>query len=591
VKPSTDPPRNASSDLPVTVIQPPETPGLLSSSPNASDVTGAYGERPPARTGSSPERIDKYQIVRALGDGGQAIAYLAFDPDLKRQVVLKVYHAARTPAEQEMVLKEGQALARVRSGYVAQCYSAERHDSVPYLVMEYIPGKSLAELQRDRPPELDRSLELVGQLAEGLSAVHACGLLHRDIKPSNAIVGDDGLPRLVDFGLAEPLASAALARVSGTIPYMAPEQARGESDRIDARTDLFALGAVLYELLTGRPPYLGETRQDLLSQACTGDVVPPRERNPKIPAAVNTVCMRCLAKAPGDRFASAADLAEAVRGCRRRGWRGLDLAFRLGRYRFRLAIGAAAVLLLLLTPLAVRVGRSPRQPEEVVALKLEQREEPPGRPEPAPTGGVGGHEDRRPAPAAMRPMTLAQKTTGARHPVNGSLLRQDFALRVTPVHGTLSADGKLVLKQGEALALTVESERAAYLGVWFVRPDGTAVQLLPNDREADAQVAAKRPRTVPQQGDGTAGVSETVTAGAPSTGLEYVQVRAATRSLDAPKPAAPAGPRHPFPLFTTPEDRKAIREFLLQPPRVDGTPRQGEGPTAVSEVVVPLQVR
>jgi hypothetical protein len=575
--------RNPALELPVTEIQPPVTSAPVPGGSSGLDITGAYGGPPPAR-GEVPQQIGKYVILRPLGGGGQATAYLGFDPDLARQVVLKVYHAAVTPAEQEMVLKEGQALARVRSGYVAQCYCAERYEGGPYLVMEYIPGKSLAELQHERPLDLDRSLELSGQVAEGLAAVHDCGLLHRDIKPSNVIVGEDGVPRLVDFGLAEPLASAALARVSGTIPYMAPEQARGDRDRVDARTDLFALGAVLYELLTGRPPYQGETRQDLLRQACAGDVVPPRQLNSKVPAAVNAVCLRCLAKAPDDRFPSAAELAKAVRRCRRR---GLDLAFRLGRFRFRLAIGAAVVLLVL-TPLALQVGRhSP--PADLAAVKLERRSEPEAGPAPAPPAAGVERDGPRAAPMAMRPLTMNQKKVEAHHPVNGRPLRQDFALRVQAAHGTLDGDGPLVLKQGEELALSVTSERAAYLGVWFARQDGSVLQLLPNDRAAEARLLPNQPRFVPGPAEGPAGAAETVTAGPPSAGKEFVQLRAATVPFDVPKPTPAPGPRRRFALFDAPDDQKAVRTFLLQPFEVKGT--QGEGQPLVSEVVVPVQVR
>jgi serine/threonine protein kinase len=194
------------------------------------------------------ERIGKFSILRPLGQGGQAATLLAFDPDLRRHVVLKLYHQALTPAEQEMVLQEGRILARVRSPYVAQCYSAERQEGVPYLVMEYIPGRSLATRDRSKPLPPAQVLELVRQLAEGLAAVHACGLLHRDVKPGNILIGDDGRPRLIDFGLALPLASEDLAHISGTLGYMAPEQARGEADRTDARSDIYALGMVLYRV-------------------------------------------------------------------------------------------------------------------------------------------------------------------------------------------------------------------------------------------------------------------------------------------------------------------------------------------------------
>jgi serine/threonine protein kinase len=179
-------------------------------------------------------------------------------------------------------MREGRALARVRSPYVAQCYSAERQDDVPYLVVEYIPGQDLVRHTRADPLNPYQALELTRQLADGLAAVHACGLLHRDLKPANVLIGEDGRPRLVDFGLAVPFASEELARVSGTLAYMAPEQARGEMERIDARTDLFGLGAILYALLTGRPPYRAECRSALLKAASEGIVEPPRQLNPHV---------------------------------------------------------------------------------------------------------------------------------------------------------------------------------------------------------------------------------------------------------------------------------------------------------------------
>jgi serine/threonine-protein kinase len=219
------------------------------------------------------------------------------------------------------MLREGQTLARVRSPYVEACRGVERQDGVPALVVEYVPGRDLTARQGARPLGLDEALGLTEQLAEGLAAVHACGLLHRDLKPANVLIGDDGRPRLVDFGLAVPVGSTDLAGVSGTLAYMAPEQARGEAERIDPRTDVFGLGAVLYELLTGRPPHQADTQEGLWRAACAGDVVPPRQLNPRLPRAVSDLCRRCLARDPTQRFASAAELATAVRRLRR--WRRL----------------------------------------------------------------------------------------------------------------------------------------------------------------------------------------------------------------------------------------------------------------------------
>jgi serine/threonine protein kinase len=216
----------------------------------------------PAR-GSS---LGHYELRQFMGRGGQASTYLAFDSRLHRLVVLKRYHGATAPERREAVLNEGRALARVRSRYVAPCHGVEfeKDETVP--VVEHFPGRSLAMLTPDDRADFARTALWVEQVAEGLAEVHACGLLHRDIKPENIIVGDDGVPRLVDFGLAAPLASAALQTVSGTPPYMAPEQARGQGERIDARTDVWGLGAVLYFLLTGVPPYPpeGKTRAEIM---------------------------------------------------------------------------------------------------------------------------------------------------------------------------------------------------------------------------------------------------------------------------------------------------------------------------------------
>jgi serine/threonine protein kinase len=291
---------------------------------------------------ATPASFGKYRVVRILGEGGQASTLLAFDPDLRCHVVLKVYHRACTPTEQEKVLSEGQALVRVRSPYVAQCYGVERQDGVPALVIEYIPGRNLREQHKVRPLDLAQSLELTKQLAEGLAAVHACGLLHRDLKPDNVLIGDDGRPRLIDFGLAAALASTELASISGTLPYMAPEQVRGQAERIDARTDVYGLGAVLYELLTGRPPHEGATREELWQAARAGDVVPPRQFNRRVPRAVNDLCLCCLAKDPTQRFASAAELAGAVR---RLQW------WRKGRLPFAVAVAALVLLGLAAIPL------------------------------------------------------------------------------------------------------------------------------------------------------------------------------------------------------------------------------------------------
>ena len=189
----------------------------------------------------SPRRIGKYEIVKDLTPGGQGSTWVVLDPDLMRHVVLKRYHRRLSVNQHTAVAREGQALARVRGAHLAQCHGMERLGDDWYLVLEYVPGRNLARARRDQQPDFVTAARWTAQVADGLSDIHACGLLHRDIKPENIILGDDGVVRLVDFGLATPFGSELLRDLSGTPCYMAPEQARGEWERIDPRSDIFGL--------------------------------------------------------------------------------------------------------------------------------------------------------------------------------------------------------------------------------------------------------------------------------------------------------------------------------------------------------------
>ena len=264
--------------------------------------------------------IGKYCVQEVLGRGGQARAYLAFDPDLERHVVIKFYFDATDSAVREEVLKEGRALACVHSPYVAQCYGAEKHHGMPYLVLEYVPGMSLSEwLDLTTRLRIGQVIDMMSRVAMGLSAVHSVGMLHRDIKPSNIVLGDDGIPRLVDFGLAESFTAEGLEKISGTFAYMAPEQAAGDKTRISTASDVFGLGAVFYELLTGTPPYVEPKKKggkNLLQQARRGRVTPPRKLDRRIPKPLQDLCMRCLARDPSRRIQTAAEFYKELRRVR-----------------------------------------------------------------------------------------------------------------------------------------------------------------------------------------------------------------------------------------------------------------------------------
>jgi serine/threonine-protein kinase len=324
-------------------------------------VTAPYPEvTDPGMSDDSASSAEGYELLRKLGEGGQATTYLARDRALQRLVVLKRYRGAASSGRREAVLNEGRALARVRSAFVGPCYGVESRGEEIDLVVEYVPGRPLTELTADERADASRSARLVEQVAAGLAEVHACGLLHRDIKPQNIIVGDDGVPRLVDFGLAVPVASEAVHEVSGSPPYMAPEQARGEGERVDARTDVYGLGAVLYFSLTGKPPHNGTTLSEILERARDAPIVPPRRVNRRVPRGLERICLKAMAADPQSRFQSADALRQSLR------------RYRLARQAAPV-LGAVAVLLAVLAPACAfwpwSARPSPESPGRAIAAR------------------------------------------------------------------------------------------------------------------------------------------------------------------------------------------------------------------------------
>jgi tRNA A-37 threonylcarbamoyl transferase component Bud32 len=303
-----------------------------------SSTSTVTADDPPAP--AKPDRIGKYEIVRRFSESsGQAAAYLGFDPILKRHVVLKRYNDGNTLEGRRATIEEGQALAKIKSDFVAECLGIEFHDDDPYLVVEFIKGRNLAEIRREGPLDPDRIAAILMQLAEGVAAVHEHGLIHRDIKPANVILGDDGRPRLVDFGVAAHLGSERLRELGGTPSYMAPEQASREPERIDFRTDVFGLGAVLYKLLTDSPPHTGPDLPAVLEQASAGRITPPRQLSSRVPRGLERICWKAMAANPKERYGRAAEFQSALRWWR---WR------RMARPVAAVLVAALAVIISLL---------------------------------------------------------------------------------------------------------------------------------------------------------------------------------------------------------------------------------------------------
>ncbi|MDB5350574.1 MAG: pknB 29 [Planctomycetota bacterium] len=273
----------------------------------------------PASRPDSLGRIGHYEVLQVIGKGGFGIVFRAFDDVLQRVVALKMLApamAATSPARKRF-LREARSFAQVRHESVVQVYAIEEQP-LPYLVMEFIPGESLQErLDRTGPLEVTEIIRLGRQIAEGLAAAHATGLIHRDIKPGNVLIeGGHQQAKITDFGLARAADDASLTQsgvLAGTPMYMAPEQAKGET--LDHRADLFSLGSVLYVMASGRPPFRASTTYAVLKRLVEDNPRPIREVIPEIPHWLCDIIEKLHAKKPADRFQSAQDVADLLADC------------------------------------------------------------------------------------------------------------------------------------------------------------------------------------------------------------------------------------------------------------------------------------
>lgn len=271
----------------------------------------------PLATLQAGQQLDKYQILDVLGRGGMGVVFKARDTVLERTVAIKVLAGplAEKPAARQRFMREGRTAAAVKDQHVVTVYGVEEHESLPYIVLEYVEGRSLEDvLAKTAPLPVDEVVKLGAQIAQGLAAAHQKGLIHRDVKPANILVeSDTGRVALTDFGLARAVDDASLSHpgeVCGTPHYMAPEQVRGEA--IDHRADLFSLGSVLYYMCTGELPFAAPNSMAVLHRVCTDHPKPIRERNPAVPAWLAEIIAGLHAKAPDQRLQSAADVKAAL---------------------------------------------------------------------------------------------------------------------------------------------------------------------------------------------------------------------------------------------------------------------------------------
>lgn len=278
----------------------------------------AFPAAPPAepRSGSRRRQVGDYELLEEVARGGMGVVYLARQVSLNRTVAVKMIRAGVLASELdvERFKTEARAAAHLRHPNIIPVYGVDEADGQYFFSMAYIEGRSLAEVLREGPIPARVAAEWLRVLADAVHHAHGKGILHRDLKPSNVIIDPGNQPHLTDFGLATSMEGGSPLTLTGVIlgtpSYMAPEQASRRHGSVGVPSDVYALGAILFECLTGRPPFQGETPLDTLQLVRETDPIPPRRLNPRLPSDLETVCLKCLAKEPGRRYASAGELAD-----------------------------------------------------------------------------------------------------------------------------------------------------------------------------------------------------------------------------------------------------------------------------------------
>jgi tetratricopeptide (TPR) repeat protein len=286
-------------------------PGTLSRAPEGAAAAAGAGA-------TAHAAIPGYEVLEEVGRGGMGVVYKARQLRLNRMVALKMIRAGAqgSPEHVTRFRLEAEAVARLRHPNIVQIYEVGEYQGRPFCCLEFVEGGGLDRHLGGAPQPVRAAAGLLETLARAMHAAHQEGIVHRDLKPGNILISAGGVPKISDFGLAKQLDDDSWKTTSGVImgtpSYMAPEQAAGQNKEVGPLTDVYALGTILYELLTGRPPFRAETMLETLDQVRTQEPVPPRRLQPKVPRDLETICLKCLQKEAAKRYASALDLAEDV---------------------------------------------------------------------------------------------------------------------------------------------------------------------------------------------------------------------------------------------------------------------------------------
>jgi hypothetical protein len=262
--------------------------------------------------------IPGYEILGKVGRGGMGVVYKARQLKLDRVVALKMIRGGAhvSGAALARFRAEAETVARFRHPNIVEIYAFGEHKSLPYFALEFVEGGTLAQRLNETPLPPELAANLAETLTRAIQVAHQHGIVHRDLNPANILLTSDGTPKITDFGLARRLdetGQTQTGEILGTPGYMAPEQAKGKSKDAGPAADIYALGAILYAMLTGRPPFKEATPLETIRRLVRARPVPPRRLQPRLPRDLEAICLKCLAKQPCQRYATASELAEDLR--------------------------------------------------------------------------------------------------------------------------------------------------------------------------------------------------------------------------------------------------------------------------------------
>jgi serine/threonine protein kinase len=523
--------------------------------------SASFAIYPPPPTGAPTligTSFGDYELLKEVARGGMGVVYKCRQVSLNRVVALKMILDGQLASEEavQRFYLEARSAAALDHPCIVPIYEIGQCNGRNFFTMAFIEGTTLSSHVRKQgvPAPRDAAALMLG-IADAVEYAHRHGVIHRDLKPDNVLLDQQGRPRITDFGLAKSLDNesglTSAGKIMGTPAYMAPEQAWGKVHLMGPATDVYALGGILYFLLTGRAPFEGNSTMEVLHQVTNQAPTPPRQLMPEVPAELEAICLRCLEKDPANRYQSAGEMVAALRTSCDLGASSLPFG--------PVSASSLPTLSSPVLPMPLANSQTALDPSIPALAPRRRRMLLLGLVVLAVALGGGG---------AFLASRLLRSTSPGDLPrtVNPAVFvapsRHDFDVMVEMPGSMAGEDGERRLVAGRPVSFDVQVERDAYVGLWNIGTDGTITQLFPNKFEQNNLVRAGKKRVVP---GGDYKIEAVL-----SEGLERVWIMASTTPWDV----AQGEEEGPYTLFKSPEQQqeleRKVRGFRLKPVSKDG---------------------